>query len=214
MRKLKCILGHNQRLMNLSDVTTEEYENNHETIKTYKCKHCGVIIGGKTLSVKPKTIFNKDIEEKEDKEELNSHDVKICEYQNWSEQNMRHRIDVFGENEKGVIYLVSNNEITEMEFMGIVFLAHAEMKRWDGLDINYKIYKAKYLFDSIEPKYYRQSGLTTYAISKYNKYVEINENMNIIAIEYDKVVRCDKSYIWRLFHRRICKGEYDYGDEY
>lgn len=211
MRKLKCILGHNQRLMNLSDVTTEEYENNHEAIKTYKCKHCGVIVGGKTLSVKPKTIFDKDVEEKEDKEELNSHDVKIYEYQNWSIHNMGQSITPYNKN-KGVFYFVSKDEITEMEFYGFAQLVQEKFKMYEGLDINYTIYRAKYYehITCIKPNYGIKGVITKEAIN-YGKYVFDNINIkdaDIIAIEYDIVKRYEKSKFWRLFHRRICKGEY------
>lgn len=208
MRKLKCILGHNKKLMKLDEVITEQYKNDNEIIKTYKCKYCDEIIGGKSISVTPKVIFDKEIVKKENK---NNHDFKIHKYQNWSEENIRHYIYTDGKD--GVIYLVSNEDISEMEFMGIVFLTKLKFAIYNGLDINYQVYRSKYNenIDVIRPKHNSPNRLTTYDIAKSYKGSEpIINNTNIIAIEYHCVKRYNKSWLWRLFNPRVCNGEYDY----
>ena len=52
MKKLKCLLGHNLRLMKLYDVIESTYDNDKENITVYKCKYCDKVVATKTNYVK------------------------------------------------------------------------------------------------------------------------------------------------------------------
>lgn len=204
MKNIKCLLGH--RRMKLKDVETDTYENDNEKIKTYKCKHCGMIVGGRTLSVKAKV---KSLEDTKEDEALNNKPyVRIREYENWSESNMRNRITIDSEDGLlGVIYFISEDEISEIEFMGMTLLTKQSFSIYEGLDIDCKIYKAKYLEDSdrIIPQNYMINGVSTFKASSYiggYSNVKLNNESNILAIEYDCDKRYDKSGWWKFIHPR------------
>lgn len=40
MKKLICLLGHNKRIMKISECEKEQFENDARAITVYKCKHC------------------------------------------------------------------------------------------------------------------------------------------------------------------------------
>jgi len=210
MKNIKCLLGHKR--MKLKDVETDTYENDNEKIKTYKCKYCGMIVGGRTLSVKSKVKSLEDI--KEDEVLANKPHIRIREYENWSENNMRNRIYIGSEHGlRGVIYFISEEVISEIEFLGITLLTKQSFNAYEGLDIDCKIYKAKYLesSDRIIPQHYMVDGIGTLKASSYvggYSDIKLNNESNIIAIEYDCGKRYDKSSWWKLIYPRKLNIEY------
>lgn len=216
MKNIKCLLGHKR--MKLKDVEANTYENDEETIRTYKCKHCGIIVGGRTLSIKSKSNLT-FINSEDNKEEIaNEHYVKIRKYENWSEHNIRNQISILGNKElNGVIYFVSEDEISEIELLGMTLLARMVYVGYEGLDIECKVYKANYLpnIDTISPLRYGVKGLRTLKASDYvNEYsdVKLNDKSDIVAIEYKCNKRYDKSRWWRFINPRKFHVEY-YNEE-
>lgn len=218
MKNIKCILGHNLRLMKTTDVDENTYENDDETIKTYKCKHCGMIVAGKTLSVKAKSNLTFINSEDKKEEIVNKHHVKVCKYENWSELNTSNQISILGNKElNGVIYFVSEDEISEIELLGITLLARMEYVRCEGLDIDCKVYRANYSEGAnlISPPWHQVEGFRTFKadtyVSSYSD-VKLNDKSNIVAIEYKCNKRHDKSRWWRFinprkFHIEYCNEE-------
>lgn len=212
MKNIKCLLGH--RRMKFKDVEENTYENDNETIKTYKCKHCGMIVGGRTLSVKSKSNLT-FINSEDSKEEIvNEHHVKIRKYENWSEHNIENQINILGNKElNGVIYFVSEDEISEIELLGITLLARMVYAGYEGLDIECKVYRANYLpsIDTISPLRYELEGFRTFKASTYvHEYsdVRLNDKSNIVAIEYKCNKRYNKSKWWRFINPRKFHVEY------
>lgn len=54
MKKFLCLIGHPKRLIRISECRIDDFENDGEAIRVYRCKYCGDYIGGHTRFVKAK----------------------------------------------------------------------------------------------------------------------------------------------------------------
>ena len=54
MKKFLCLIGHPKRLISVSKCDIDDFENDDEVIRVYRCKHCGEYVAGYTRFVKAK----------------------------------------------------------------------------------------------------------------------------------------------------------------
>lgn len=52
MKKFICLIGHPKRLTLISKCKIDDFENDYEKIKVYRCKYCGDYVGGYTKCIK------------------------------------------------------------------------------------------------------------------------------------------------------------------
>ena len=85
---------------------------------------------------------------------------------------------------------------------------------YKGIDISALIFEGEYHEESdiVTNKYYMDGFAvsTNKALSKCNKYIK-NKLLNakqIIGIRYAYDKRYEKSFWWKIFHKRFCKVEW------
>lgn len=54
MKKFICIMGHPKRFMCISMCDVNDFENDDEAIRVYRCKYCGEYVAAYTRFVKAK----------------------------------------------------------------------------------------------------------------------------------------------------------------
>ena len=54
MKKFLCLIGHPKRLTRISECNVNDFENDSEAIRVYRCKYCGDYVGGYTRYIKAK----------------------------------------------------------------------------------------------------------------------------------------------------------------
>lgn len=44
MKKFLCLIGHPKRLTRISECNIDDFENDDESIRIYRCKYCGEFV--------------------------------------------------------------------------------------------------------------------------------------------------------------------------
>jgi hypothetical protein len=135
-------------------------------------------------------------------------DVRIKQYEGWSLNNTQHAINLWGDNEHGVIHLVSNKEINVIEKLGIMEIVKYQFNYFKGYDIEAVVHETKYYKDKdFIYGYYDNNGTKTYNVSDYwSEYYnfKLEDAKIIITIKYHITKRYKQSKWWRLINKRKC----------
>jgi hypothetical protein len=159
------------------------------------------------------TFFN--INTKPSEEDMK---IEVREYQGWSINNTGHAVGFWHyETPKGLIHLVSKDDINEVEMYGIIKTVERQLSIAKGLDIVAYIYESEYKpdYDCINKKYYHESlefdtgifRLNTDKASERFKCSDfkLNEAKKIITIQYFITKRYKQSKWWRFKNKRKCE---------
>ncbi len=139
------------------------------------------------------------------------HSIKIRKYESWSLNNTNNKNNFYEKVENSII-LVSDKEINELEILGLEYLIKCNSKIWEGLDLDISINKAEYYknSDTISPiysyYYYNMNFIpvikkaTTLLLECHKEL--LNNAKDIIYIHYNATLRQDKSWLWKMLHKR------------
>lgn len=130
--------------------------------------------------------------------------ILIREFEGWSAINTRHCLNFkVGE---GIIALVSDREISELEILGIEYLVRDSSEIWKGLDLDICITKGHY---NKETDFICNNVNNSKIINASKECLEHNKDMlenykSIICIHYIAVPRYNKSSLWKFLNKRRC----------
>ena len=140
---------------------------------------------------------------------MDINNIRIREYQNWSINNMSNCVDFatcdIGE---GVIILVSDKEISELEVLGLQCIIQRKAEIYRGLDLSIDVVKGEYsknndtiiMYESFHT-FHNISKATNSLLSFQNKDL-LNNSKDIICIFYELSPRYNKSRLWKFFNKR------------
>ena len=131
--------------------------------------------------------------------------IRIQEYENWSINNIGNCIDFTCGIGKGIIVLVSDKEINELEILGLQCIVQGKAEIYKGLDLNIDIVEGEYSksndtilsYESFHNIFEASSNL----LSFQNKDL-LNNSKDIICIFYELLPRYNKSKLWKIFNKR------------
>lgn len=128
---------------------------------------------------------------------------RFLKYEGWSVNNTRHHLNLSeGEN---VIFLISDEDIDEVSFMGLHKLVEDRLNIFQGLDVEACISKGYY--DATNDRISHKFANLPY-IFNASKYLEdynkdlLDNAKSIACIYYSATARYDKTKVWKFLNKK------------